>query len=170
MTSLLFVPKTLYQRWQRMAGSTGKEPQPKKKRLSLSWRRFEIWDEKSIEEAKKAFVPKNTQKATLWAANVFDQWLQEHNELSDNKCPLDVLLKSNPKILCHWLCVFVSEVKKTDGEDYTPRRINQSLASLQRSMNEKRSLEDNNKNLWSCKYWFEKASSSFGSSYSCSPR
>ena len=59
-----------------MAASTsGEEPQSKKKRLSLSRKKFVILDEKSIEEAKKAFVPKNTQKATLWAASVFDQWL-----------------------------------------------------------------------------------------------
>ena len=122
---------------------TCKEPQPKKTWLSLSQKRFEILDKKSIEEAKKAFVPKNTQKVTSWAANVFDQWLPEHNELSDNKCPLDVLFKSNTKILFHWLCVFVSEVKKTDGEDYTPRSINQILTILQRFMNEKMSLEEN---------------------------
>ena len=36
MMSLLFVPKRLYQRRQRMAASTGEEPQPKKKRLNLS--------------------------------------------------------------------------------------------------------------------------------------
>ena len=39
--------------------------------------------------------------------------------------------------------VFVSEVKKTDGEDYTPRSINQILTILQRFMNEKMSLEEN---------------------------
>ena len=74
MTSLLFVPITLHQRWTRMGASTsGEEPQPKKKQLGLSRKRFVILDEKSIEEAKKAFVPKNTQKATSWAASVFDQ-------------------------------------------------------------------------------------------------
>ena len=80
------------------------------------------------------------------AASVFDQWLQEHNELSDKKCPLDVLLKSDPKISCHWLCVFVSEVKKTDGEDYTTRSRTQILAGLQHFMNEKRSVDDHIRN------------------------
>ena len=93
-----------------MAASTsGEEPQPKKKRLSLSQKRFAILDEKSIEEA---FVPKNTQKATSWATSDFDQWLQEHNKLSDKKCPLDVLLKSDQRsYVTGYACLLVKSRK-----------------------------------------------------------
>ena len=46
--------------------------------------------------------------------------------LADNKCPEDI-------------CVFFSEVRNIDGEEYTPRSIAHILAGLQRFMNEKRS-------------------------------
>ena len=67
------------------------ESAPKKKIPSLSTKkRFVVVDEKSIEEAKKVIVPKSTQMSASWATNVFTHWMEEHNELADNKYPEDI--------------------------------------------------------------------------------
>ena len=108
-----------------------------RKRLSLSLgkrRKIVVVDEEEIENAKKPMVPKNTRKATDWAVGVFKQWIEQHNAIAENKCPV----KDEPENLAHWLCVFVSEIRKDDGDFYTPRSITQILGSLQRFLNESR--------------------------------
>ena len=81
----------------------------KKKRLSLSLKRkIVVSDEEEIE---KPVVPKNTQKTTDWTVGVCKQWLEHHNAVAEKKCPTEILddLDEN---LCHWLCVFVLEIRK----------------------------------------------------------
>ena len=100
-----------------------------RKHLTLSlgkrWK-IVVVDEEEIENAKKPMVPKNTRKATNWAVAVFKQWIEQHNAIAKNKCPVDIL-KDEPENLAHWLCVFVSEICKDDGDFYTPRSITQNL-------------------------------------------
>ena len=100
-----------------------------RKHLTLSlgkrWK-IVVVDEEEIENAKKPMVPKNTRKATDWAVAVFKQWIEQHNAIAENKCPVDIL-KDEPENLAHWLCVFVSEIRKDDGDFYTPRSITQNL-------------------------------------------
>ena len=40
----------------------------------------------------------------------------------------------NKDTACEWLCKFVTEVRKSDGSEYTPRSIYLLLAGLQRSI------------------------------------
>ena len=40
--------------------------------------------------------------------------------------------------LCHWLCVCMLEIRKDNGEEYTPRSMTQILSGLQRYINSKR--------------------------------
>ena len=68
-----------------------------------------VSDEEKIEKAKKPVVPKNTQKATDWAVGVFKQWLEHHNAVAEKKCPTEIFDDVDEN-LCHWLCVFVSEI------------------------------------------------------------
>ena len=79
------------------SSSINKEP----KRLSLSLgkcRKIVVVDEEEIENAKKPVVPKNTRKATDWAVGVFKQWIEQHNAIAENKCPVDIL-KDEPENL-----------------------------------------------------------------------
>ena len=72
-----------------------KPPVCKTKRSSLSLksrRRIVAVDERRVEEAKKPIIPKNTEKATAWAFRLFNQWLVEHNDVAEMKCPPDILL------------------------------------------------------------------------------
>ena len=49
-----------------------------------------------------------------------------------------ILTVDNFKDLCHWLCVHVSELRKVDGSEYTPRSIYQFVSGLQEYINEQR--------------------------------
>ena len=94
----------------------------KKKHSSLSLksrRQIVAVDERRVEEAKKPIIPKNTETATAWAFHLFNQWQVEHNDVDETKCPVDLLLTKYPNVLAHWLCVFISEIRKTDREMYT---------------------------------------------------
>ena len=51
--------------------------------------------------------------------------------------PEGILLTEKMEDLCHWLCVCVSEVRKEDGAEYTPRSISHFVAWLQRYINER---------------------------------
>ena len=105
-----------------------------KRRSSLSLksrRRIVAVDERRLEEAKKPIIPKNTEKATAWAFRLFNQWLVEHNDVAETKCPPDMLLTKDPDVLAHWLCVFISEIRKTDGGEYTPRSLSQTRGDVE---------------------------------------
>ena len=98
-------------------------------------RTFIVIDDDSVEEEKDAQVSKNTLKATSWAVGVFNHWLREHNETAEEKCPPDILLCTDAASLCRWLCVFVEEVRKYDGQEYEAKSIGQILMGLQRYIN-----------------------------------
>ena len=136
-----------------MAEATAPEtsgPPSKRSRKSLSLKkkgnpkekeRFELADLAEIESAKQAIVPANTQKSTKWALGVLDEWLEQRNKRtvgSDDQCPPDLLMTDDGRLLCKWLCVFVTEVRKSDGSEYTPRSICQLLSGLQREINAKK--------------------------------
>ena len=119
-------------------------PSSKKKRLSLSLSkktkdgdgRFPLLPLEQIESAKKAVVPKNTEKSTKWALRAFTDWLTQRNEQSEDKCPEDLLLSDNQEEICHWLRICMNEIRKEDGGFYTPRSISQLVSGLQRYISE----------------------------------
>ena len=102
--------------------------------------RFELVDVAEVESAKQPIVPANTQKATKWAVGAFEDWVSQRNKRSEEQCPPDVLMTDDGELLCKWLCVFVTKLRKADGSEYTPRSIAQLLAGLQRHINAGKSL------------------------------
>ena len=42
---------------------------------------------------------------------------------TSSECPNDILLTENDEVLCNWLCIFVMETRKENGDPYTPRSI-----------------------------------------------
>ena len=73
----------------------------------------------------------------IYKLRLFYLWLEEHNERSDEKCAAEVLCVEDNALLCHWLCIFVKEARREDGEEYTPRSISMLLSGLQRFINSK---------------------------------
>ena len=130
------------------ADSNFQQPHAKKKRLSTkkqtgesssSVPRFAIMSTTDeLNSSKKQLTTKNTKKSTMWAVRAFAAWIQERNSIASDKCPVYVLTTNDNKLLCHWLCVFVTEVRKSDGSEYTPRSISQLLSGLQRHINSKK--------------------------------
>ncbi|MCG8625945.1 MAG: hypothetical protein MJE68_28605 [Proteobacteria bacterium] len=73
-----------------------------------------------LEEAKKKAVPKNTNKNTNWAVNIWKQW-SSHRPVctSCNDWPTH-LFNTQPTELNYWLSKFVLEIRKANGEQYPP--------------------------------------------------
>ena len=54
--------------------------------------------------------------------------------------PEGILLTDNHKDLCHWLCTSVTELRKVDGGEYTPRSIAQYIAGIQRYITDQKNV------------------------------
>ena len=98
---------------------------PKKKKARFNT----VSTNSEIEEISKGYVPVNTKRNTSWSMKVFSEWRSARD--GDEKCPSDLF--ENPTT-GYWLPRFINEVRRTDGEPYPPRTINQILAGLQRYM------------------------------------
>lgn len=69
--------------------------------------------------------------------NVFVEWIAARNQdvpVGEERCPEDLLEHADPVNLNHWLCRFVTEVRKKDGSQYPPPSVHLILSSLQRQM------------------------------------
>ena len=115
-------------------------PNPKKRRVSLKLDkqqpRFAYYSSEEISEISKGFVPPNTAKSTCWARKCFMDWILAINTLPDavEKCPEDILESASAEVLEKWIPKFVAEVRRADGQKYTPRTIHQILSGLLRYM------------------------------------
>jgi hypothetical protein len=72
-----------------------------------------------VEEAKKKAIPKNTDKNTSWAVNVWKQWSAHRRQVcaSYSDWPTHLMI-AVPSELNYWLSKFVLEARKADGEHY----------------------------------------------------
>ena len=86
-----------------------------------------------METFKKRECPPNTTKSTEWAIKDFESWCIARNaKFGDSQCPERWF--EDKENLCGWLCRFVTETRKADGGEYTPRSIYLLLAGLQRKL------------------------------------
>ena len=99
--------------------------------------RFAVAVPEDTEASKKPVEVKNTERSTMWAVRAFYSWVEEHNERSDEKCPIELLCMDDMSLLSKWLCIFVKEARRDNGELYTPRSISMLLSGLQRFINSK---------------------------------
>ena len=56
---------------------------------------------------------------------------EEQNECSNQKCPVEVLFTSDTTGLCHWLSMFMKEVRHDVRQPHTPRSLTQLLPGIQ---------------------------------------
>ena len=96
--------------------------------LSLSERR----QQKAADAAAKDVIPKSTQHVNDWAYKAFNDWRDSRNTdaKDENKVPMDLLLSSEPEIICKWLSRFVLEVRQQRGDPYSLKSIHSILAGL----------------------------------------
>lgn len=103
---------------------------------------FDI-DDEELSKMKEGTCPSNTLKNNEWAMRTFETWRSQRNKrFLEDKCPDNVF--ENKDTACEWLCKFVSEVRKSDGNEYTPRSIYLLLAGLQRSIRRSHPKEEIN--------------------------
>ena len=82
-------------------------------------------------------VPNNTSANTRWAIKDFTDWFAAHNSdaTDDDLCPEDVLSPScAADLLNRLLCVFISETRAHNGEEYPPRTLYSILTGILRYM------------------------------------
>ena len=111
----------------------------KKKRLSLSLKRrkdgFAKISENEVEECKKKFTCKNTDRSQTWAYCVFKAWLE--NQLSsdlDEQVTLyeeSDLYSEDAEKVCAMLCTFIAEARQQNGSPYSPKSLLQLVTNLQ---------------------------------------
>jgi len=85
---------------------------------------------------KEGECPLNTEKNTEWAVYNFETWRTARNKKFEDQCSSNILSSTNMKELCDWLCKYITETRKTDGTEYTPRSLYLLLAGLQRHIRE----------------------------------
>ena len=52
------------------------------------------------------------------------------SRMSDEAVPADLLACEVADILCKWMCCFVQEMRKENGENYPPSTLGQLLAAF----------------------------------------
>ena len=69
-------------------------------------------------------TPANTERSTTWAVKIFDDWRRVRNvTATSDLCPENIFNHEDNSMICQWLCIFVTEVRKTTGEEYIPRSL-----------------------------------------------
>ena len=90
--------------------------------------------------ATKETLPtrRNTEMNDHWALRAFNEWITERNENpSVESCPCDILSTENAEELGKWLSLFVTGVRKKNGDPYIPNSIRMMLFALQRVMRQR---------------------------------
>ena len=114
------------------------EPVKKKPRLSLSLKKKRRFGESvsgNLHDLTKLVVPDNTKKNTSWAWKNFNEWRSEREKhFPEEVCPIDFLERDpwDVKELNRWLCLYVHETLRSDGERYPLSTVLQLLSGLLR--------------------------------------
>ena len=87
-------------------------------------------DDTSVMRQVKEAVPKNTRKQTAWAIGVWKAWCSNrfrvtHEQVGD-------LLSMSKGDICNWMCKFILEARRVDGNEYAGDSIHQLVCALQR--------------------------------------
>ena len=126
--------------------SADENQSPSRKRLSLSLRRPEVQlrkppqrfgpptSEEDMQSAAKGVIPLNTKCFNALALGNLRSWMETRNSNSDEKVPEDLLSCPEAEVVCKWLCRFVHETRKENGERYPPATIRCLLSAFQREM------------------------------------
>ena len=89
--------------------------------------------------AKKLAIPENTEKATQWCLNTWDEWTKQRELNEDERLfgPISIGEMSEDQIR-YWVPRFILEVRKKNGDEYPPNTLYQMVCGLQREVQKKR--------------------------------
>ena len=101
------------------------EPPAKKQRFAS------LLSSSEIAQKCQPLVPKCTQQNTTWTVGLFNQWVQNRNEIATDKCPSDLLrIKYPTPVVDYWLSAFILEARRRDGEFYPGNTVRNILAAI----------------------------------------
>ena len=103
-------PKRLSLTLKRPATHVQKPPQ----RFSL------LTSEEDFRCAAKGVIPLNPKSSTKWT---LCNLMTSRNSNRDDKVPENLLPCPDAEVVCKWLCLFVQEMQKQNGEQYPPATI-----------------------------------------------
>ena len=131
--------------WTESSSREEKEnalPRKPSKKLKLSKKessgeRWHFISNDEEEDLGKKFVPKNTVASTKWALANFNMWRQSRNKRfsgsSEKQVPGNSLEGTDDTAtLCKWLTLYVAEMRKRDGSNYSPKTLYSLLTGLLR--------------------------------------
>ena len=73
------------------------------------------------------------ENSTKWAVNNFEAWAKDRlNGFHDDPVPANLLKSHDPGLVCKWLCRFVLETRKDNGEPYPPATLRCLLSGINR--------------------------------------
>ena len=92
--------------------------------------------QKDIKRSMECGVPEKTRNQTKWAVKVWKEWATSRNKklLSDEapfSCEIE---KLSAQLINFWLCRFVLEIRRRDGERYPPTSLYQLCCGLLRHL------------------------------------
>ena len=74
-----------------------------------------------VQQAQASAVPDNTQRTTAWCLNIWHEWSASRRERSYDYPPPPHIC--TVKQLNEWLCNFVLEIRRKDGNKYPPNTL-----------------------------------------------
>ena len=86
--------------------------------------------DEEVTAALAGAVPKNTQRTTNWALNIWKQWTYRRQVCHPHDCP-HLYLCTNSEY-DQWLSKFVLEIRRADGMPYPPSTLYSICCGLQR--------------------------------------
>ena len=138
----------LNKRSRRVDASVTKDVSPNQTKVASSDSDDRFSFDVTIEELdafKEGDCPANTTRSTEWALRKFESWRTARNKKHPTElCPSELFATKAHQEICDWLCKFVSEARKGDGMEYTPRSLYLLLSALQRHIRKLRPLENIN--------------------------
>ena len=85
------------------------------------------------EGGKKECALTNTESCDRWAIKNLRMWIWVRNQrCQDDQCPEDLMEREDAELLNKWLAIFVNEVRRSDGSQYSPKSVYSLLCGLQR--------------------------------------
>jgi len=94
-------------------------------------------NEQELDKFAEGLKPANTEASTLWAVNNFTKWAENRQKLAPHDPVPDNLLEChNPATVCKYLCMFVVETRKENGDKYPPATIRSLLSGINRKLQE----------------------------------
>ena len=105
------------------------------KAASLSARYGLPLSEPQLEQLRINGIPEKTRVQTEWGVRVWKDWASERNSKSAMlaSIPIDFVEAARIEQLEAYLCYFVTEIRRKNGQEYPPQSLYQLCCSLQRA-------------------------------------